>query len=84
MDKLLKLDKAGDEKLINEVKKSLSLKLDDKVFLFSGNDCFVIKKIQKPSIADRFKDLSNIAEKRFKNNNLQEDVVDEAIKWARK
>jgi len=84
MDKLLKLDKTGDKRLINEIKKSLSLKIDDELFLFSGNDCLVIKKIQKPSVADRFKDLSSKVEKRFKNNRLKEDVVGEAIKWARK
>ena len=46
--------------------------------------CLIIKKIQRPSVAERFKDLSNKVEERFKNNKLKEDVVDEAIKWARK
>lgn len=34
MDKLLKLDRTSDSKLLKEIKKSLSLKLDDELFLF--------------------------------------------------
>ncbi|HLG30602.1 MAG TPA: hypothetical protein VI387_10365 [Candidatus Brocadiales bacterium] len=84
MDKLLKLDKASDSKLLEEIKKSLRLKLDDELFLFSGKDYLVIKKIQKPSLPERFKTLSKKIEKRFRKEGLGEDVVDEAIKWARK
>lgn len=50
MDKLLKLDKTGDSRLLKEIKKSLGLKLDDELFLFSGKDYLVIKKIQRPSM----------------------------------
>jgi hypothetical protein len=38
MDKLFTLDRTGDSKLLKETKKSLSLKLDDELFLFSGKD----------------------------------------------
>ena len=84
MDKLLKLDKASDSKLLKEIKKSLCLKSDDELFLFSGKDYLVIKKIQKPSLPERFKTLSKKIEKRFLKEGLGEDIVDEAIKWARK
>lgn len=46
MDKLLKLDKTGYSRLLKEIKKSLGLKLDDELFLFSGKDYLVIKKVQ--------------------------------------
>jgi hypothetical protein len=84
MDKVLKVNKSGDSRLIEEIKRSLSLKLNDELFLFSGKDYLVIKKIQKPSLSERFKSLSKKVEKRFKKEGLREDVVDEAIKWARK
>lgn len=84
MDRLLKLDKTGDSKLLEEIKKSLCLKLDDELFLFGGKDYLVIKKIQKPSLPERFRTLSKNIEKRFRKEGLGEDVVDEAIKWARK
>jgi len=84
MDKLLKLDKAGDSRLIDEIKKSLDLKSDDGVFLFSGEDYLVIKKMQRPSLPERFKSLSKKIERRFEKEELGEDVVNEAVKWARK
>ena len=83
MDKLLKLDRTGDSRLLKEIKKSLGLKLDDELFLFGGKDYLVIKKVQRPSLSERFKSLSEKVEKRFKKEGLKEDVVAEAIKWAR-
>lgn len=68
MDKLLKLDRKSDSKLLKEIKKSLGLKLDDELFLFSGKDYLVIKKVQRPSLCGRFKSLSEKIEKRFKND----------------
>ena len=84
MDKVLKVNKSGESSLLAEIKRSLRLKLNDELFLFSGKDYLVIKKIQKPSLSERFKSLSKKVEKRFKKEGLGEDVVDEAIKWARK
>lgn len=84
MDKLLRLDRKSDSKLLKEIKKSLSLKLDDELFLFGGKDYLVIKKVQRPSLSERFKSLSEKIEKRFKKEGLKEDVVAEAIKWARR
>jgi hypothetical protein len=84
VNKLLKLDKTGDSILLEEIKRTLGLKFDDELFLFSGKDYLVIKKIQKPSLSERFESLSKKIEKRFKKEGLEEDVVDEAIKWARK
>ncbi len=84
MDKVLKLNKTGEVQLIDEIKKSLSLKLDDELFVFSGKDCLVIKKVQKSSVAERFKSLSRKVEKRFKKGDLGEEIIDEAVKWARK
>jgi len=84
MDKVLKLNKTGEVKLIDEIKKSLSLKIDDELFVFSGKDCLVIKKVQKPSLAERFKNLSQKVERRFKKDGLGEEVIDEAVEWARK
>ena len=84
MDKLLKLDSTGDLKLLKEIKKSLSLKLDDELFLFSGKDYLVIKKVQRHSLSERFKHLSEKIEHRFKKEGLKEDMVAEAIEWARK
>jgi hypothetical protein len=84
MDKVLKLNKSGDSRLLKEIKKSLGLKLDDELFLFAGKDCLVIKKVQRPSLAKRFKSLSGKIEKRFKKEGLKENIVDEAIKWARR
>ena len=84
MDKVLKLDKTGDVKLLEEIKKSLGLKGDDELFLYQGKDCLVIKKVLRPSLAERFKDLSYKVGERFKKEEIGEEVVDEAVKWARK
>jgi len=84
MDKVLKLDRTGDSRLLKEIKNSLGLKPDDELFLFSGKDYLVIKKVQRPSLPERFKSLSEKVEKRFKKEGLKEDVVVEAIKWARR
>lgn len=84
MDKLLKLDKTGDSRLLREIKRSLGLKFDDELFLFSGKDYLLIKKVQRPSLSERFKSLSEKIEKRFKREGLKEDAVHEAVKWARR
>ncbi|MBI5789604.1 MAG: hypothetical protein HZA78_12200 [Candidatus Schekmanbacteria bacterium] len=84
MDKTLKLSKTDDSTLLQEIKKLLSLEFDDELFLFSGKDCLVLKKIQRPSLKERFNNLSKKVEKRFKKEGLTEDAIDEAIKWARK
>lgn len=84
MDKLLKLDKTGDSRLLEEIKKSLNLKFDDELFLFYRKDYLVIKKIQKPSLPERFKSLSKKVERRFKKEGFGEEVLGEAVKWARK
>lgn len=73
MDKLLKLDRKSDSKLLKEIKKSLSLKLDDELFLFGGKDYLVIEKVQRPSLSERFKRLSEKVGKRFKKEGLKED-----------
>lgn len=84
MNKLLKLGKTSDSRLLKEIKKSLCLKLDDELFLFSGKDYLVIKKIQRHSLSERFKTLSKKIERRFKKEGIGEDVIDEAVRWARK
>ena len=62
----------------------LLYKLCDELFLFGGRDYLVIKKIQRPSLSERFKGLSKNVGRRFKKEGLGEEVIDEAIKWARK
>ena len=61
----------------------MSMKLDDELILFGGKDYLVIKKIQRPSLTERFKNLSRKVELRFKKEGLGEDMVSEAIKISR-
>ena len=84
MEKIITVDKSGDLKIPPEIKDSLDLKKDDKLFIFNSKDFIVIRKIKQPSLSERFINLANTIDKRFQEKGVNKTDVVKAIQWARK
>ena len=84
MEQIIKVDKSGNFKLPAAIKKSLKLKKDDNLLVFSGSDSIVIKKMDRQSLKQRFLHLSAAVEEKFSQTRVTKDDVAKAVKWARK
>jgi bifunctional DNA-binding transcriptional regulator/antitoxin component of YhaV-PrlF toxin-antitoxin module len=84
VEKIIKVDELGDFKIPPEIKDSLNLKKDDKLFVFNSNDLIIIRKIRRPSLSERFINLSNTIARKFREKGVSEKDVTEAIQWTRK
>ena len=84
MEKIITVDKSGDLKIPPEIKDSLDLKKDDRLFIFNSKDFIVIRKIKQPSLSERFISLANTIAKKFQENRVSKTDVVKAIQWARK
>jgi len=84
MEKIITVDESGDLKIPPEIKDSLDLKKDDKLFIFNSKDFIVIRKIKQPSLSERFINLANTITKRFQEKGVNKTDVVKAIQWARK
>lgn len=84
MEQIIKVDKAGNFKLPAAIKKSLKLKKDDNLLVFSGSDSILIKKMDRQSLKQRFIQLSDTVEEKFSRARVTKDDVAKAVHWARK
>jgi bifunctional DNA-binding transcriptional regulator/antitoxin component of YhaV-PrlF toxin-antitoxin module len=84
MEKIIAVDESGDFKIPSEIKNSLDLKKDDKLFIFNNKDFIIIRKIKQPSLSERFVNLANTMAKKFEDKGVSKKDVVEAIQWARK
>jgi len=84
MERIITVDESGDFKIPSEIKDSLNLKKDDKLFVFDGKDFIIIRKMKQSSLRERYTKLSNTIAKKFEKKGVSEADVSEAIRWARK
>ena len=84
MEKVVTVDESGDFKIPLEIKDSFNLKKDDKLLVFKDKNSIIIRKIQRPPLKDRFKDLSKSIADRLESKGVSAEAIDEAIQWARK
>ncbi len=84
MEKILKINNTTGTGVFGAIKEYFNLELNDKIFLFGREDYLIIKKIEKPPLSERFKNLSLKTEKRFKKENISKEIINEAIEWSRK
>jgi len=84
MEQIIRVDKSGNFKIPAAIKRSLKLKRDDNLLVFSSSDSIVIKKIDRRSLKQRFTALSDVIENRFKKNRVTGSDVARAVQWARK
>jgi len=84
MEQIIRVDKSGNFKIPAAIKKSLKLKQDDNLLVFSSSDSIVIKKIDRRSLKQRFAALSDAVENKFKKNRVAGSDVAKAIQWSRK
>ena len=84
MEQIIKVDKFGNFKLPAAIKKSLKLKKDDNLLVFSGSDSILIKKMDSQSLKQRFIQLSETVEGKFSQARVTKDDVAKAVQWARK
>jgi bifunctional DNA-binding transcriptional regulator/antitoxin component of YhaV-PrlF toxin-antitoxin module len=84
MERIITVDESGDFKIPSDIKDSLELKKDDKLFVFDGKDYIIIRKMKQSSLSERYTNLSNTVAKKFEKKGVNEADVSEAIRWARK
>ena len=84
MEKVITVDESGDFKIPLEIKDSFNLKKDDKLIIFKDKNSIVIRKIQRPPLKDRFKKLSESLSDKLEQRGVSQEIVDEAVQWARK
>ena len=84
MEKVITVDESGDLKIPLEIKDSFNLKKDDKLFIIKNKNSIIIRKIQRPPLKDSFKKLSESLADKFKKRGVSQEIVDEAVRWARK
>ena len=82
MEKIIKADKAGNFKLPAAIKKSLKLKKDDNLLVFSGSDSILIKKMDRQSLKQRFVQLSDAVEEKFSRARVTKDDIAKAVQCA--
>jgi bifunctional DNA-binding transcriptional regulator/antitoxin component of YhaV-PrlF toxin-antitoxin module len=84
MEQIIKVDKAGNFKIPREIKKSLKLKKDDNLLVFSSNDSIIIKRIKSQKLKGRLENLSDKICKKFKTDKISKADLTKAVEWARK
>ena len=84
MEKIITVDESGDFNIPSEIKNSLDLKKDDKLFVFDGKDFIIIRKMKQPSLSQRYANLSDTIATKFEEKGVKQADVSEAIRWARK
>ena len=84
MEEIIKADKAGNFKIPRKIKNALKLKKNDNLFVFSGRDSIIIKKVQQKSLKERFERLTKDVSGKFKKNRVAKDDILKAVEWARR
>lgn len=84
MKQVIKVDKSGNFKIPRKIKESLKLKKDDNLLVLGNSESIIIKRIKQQSLNERFENLSNKINKKFKDKKISKDDVLKAIEWSRK
>ena len=84
MEKIITVDNVGDFKIPSEIRTYLKLKKDDKLLISNSKDVIIIRKINQPSLSERFRNLSSTIAKKLQEQGLSEADALKAVQWARK
>ena len=84
MEKIVTVNRSGNFKIPPEIKDSLSLKKDDKLLVFNDKQSIIIRKISRPSLQERFDELSKKTAAKFRKQGVSKSDVAKAVQWARK
>ena len=84
MEQIIKIGKAGEINLPQEILASLDLRREDRIIVTSSTDTIVIKKITAGNLEERFRTLAKQVSRQFEERGVTEADVAEAIAWSRK
>lgn len=83
MEELVKMSPKGQLVVPKDIRVKERFKPSDRFVAVRINGGVVFKRVNIPNIKVEFKSLSKEIEKHFKERNIKQKDVEEAVKWAR-
>ncbi len=84
MEELVKMSPKGQLVVPKEIREKEKFKPTDRFIAVRINGGVVFKRVNIPNVKVEFKSLSRDIEKHFKERNIKQKDVEEAVKWARR
>lgn len=81
---ITKVSTKGQVVIPKELRKELGIKEEDEFFIYGENDTIIMKKIAKPKLEKRFKELADRLSEEVKARGITRKDVEEAIKAVRR
>ena len=81
---LVKMSPKGQLVVPQDIREEQHFKTSDRFVPFSVKGGVFFKKVKMPNIQVEFTSLAKEIEKQFKRNKVEENDVDEAVRWARR
>jgi len=81
---ITKVSTKGQVVIPKELRKELGIKEADELFVYGEKDTIIMKKIAKPAIEKRFKELADKLSKEVKARGITRKDLEEAIKAVRR
>ncbi len=82
-NELVKMSEKGQLVVPQDIREKEGFKAGDRFVPFSVKEGVLFKKIEIPNVKAEFEKLSKDIEKRFKEKNITQEDIKEAVKWAR-
>ena len=83
-NELVKMSPKGQLVVPQEIRKKEGFEPGDRFVPFEIKEGILFKKVKMPNLKNEFKKLSEEIQKKFRDYNIKESDVKEAIRWARK
>ena len=83
-EELVKMSPKGQLVVPREIRTKENFKPSDRFVAFGVKDGVLFKKVDIPDVRAGFESLSKEIAKQFKERNVNEKDVEEAVTWARK
>ena len=80
----MKMSPKGQLVVPMEIRAKENFKASDRFVAFGVNDGVLFKRVHIPSLRADFESISKEIAKKFRENNIKEKDVREAVKWARR
>ena len=83
-NELVKMSPKGQLVVPQEIRKKEGFEPGDRFVPFEIKEGILFKKVKMPNLKNEFKKLSEEIQKKFRDYNIKESDVKEAIRWARR
>jgi len=81
-EEIVKMSEKGQLVVPSEIREQAGFKPSDRFLAVPVEDGVIFKKIEL-DIDSEYEELSQSIQKRFREENVDEEVVEDAIEWAR-